>query len=91
MMWHGMALAHGALTDSSCGAPRSQEMVVALTNKVWLSNGVGGGNGYHPSWAGPHSLGRTVAAVGVDQAHKGGIFHLYRLCLDQSHHNTTFL
>ena len=79
MMWHGMALAHGALTDSNCGAPRSNEMVVALTNKVWLSNGVGGGNGFHPSWVGPHSLGRTVAAVGVDQAHKGGILHLYTL------------
>ena len=49
-------------------------MVVAITNKVWLSNGVGGGNGYHPDWAGPHSLGRTVAAVGVDQAHKGGSY-----------------
>ena len=76
MMWHGMALANGALKDPSCGAARSNEMVVAITNKVWLSNGVGGGNVYHPDWVGPHSLGRTVAAIGVDQAHKAGILYL---------------
>ena len=44
-------------------------MVVALTNKVWLNNGGGGGNGYHSNWLGPDSLGRTVATLGVDQAH----------------------
>ena len=43
-------------------------MVVALSNKVWLNNGGGGGNGYHSNWLGPDALGRTVAAIGVDQA-----------------------
>ena len=50
MMWHGMALAHDALTDTSvsCAAGHSNEMVVALVNKQWIKNGIGGGNAYHP-------------------------------------------
>jgi len=68
MMWHGMALIHDAITDTSCSAPHSNEMVIALANKQWIKNGLGGGNAYHPNWVGPDSLGRTVAAIGVDSA-----------------------
>ena len=43
-------------------------MVVALVNKQWLNNGLGGGNAYHQNWVGPDTLGRTVASIGVDNA-----------------------
>jgi len=68
MMWHGMALAHQAITDSRCTLPHSNEMVIGLVNKQWLNNGLGGGNAYHPNWVGPDMLGRTVASIGVDNA-----------------------
>ena len=32
----------------SCSVPHSNEMVIALANKQWIKNGVGGGNAYHP-------------------------------------------
>merc|ERR1712013_106913 len=70
MLWHGTALAHQALTDTvknSCAATTSNQMVIPIVNKQW-HNGVGGGGAYHPSWAGPGGFGRTVAAIGVDNA-----------------------
>jgi len=70
MLWHGTALAHQALTDTvknTCAATTSNQMVIPIVNKQW-HNGVGGGGAYHPSWVGPGGFGRTVAAIGVDNA-----------------------
>jgi len=70
MMWHGTALAQQALLnqDTGCTTPHSNELVVVISNKQWINNGVGGGNGYHPNWEGPDAYGRTVASIGIDQA-----------------------
>merc|ERR1711892_634857 len=70
MLWHGTALAHQSLTDTAkntCASSTSNQMVIPIVNKQW-HNGVGGGGAYHPSWAGPGGFGRTVAAIGVDNA-----------------------
>ena len=31
-----------------CSASHANEMVVAIVNKQWIKNGIGGGNAYHP-------------------------------------------
>merc|ERR1711915_370625 len=70
MLWHGTALAHQAMTDTvknSCAASTSNQMVIPIVNKQWQL-GTGGGGAYHTSWVGPGGFGRTVSAIGVDNA-----------------------
>jgi len=73
MLWHGMGLAQQALTDTSkntCAGSTSNQMVIPIVNKQW-QGGVGGGGAYHTNWVGPGGFGRTVAAIGVDNALMG--------------------
>lgn len=75
MMWHGMSLAHGAFKNTaqlSCAGKTSNEMVIPIVNKQWAF-GAGAGGAYQPAvWNGPDGgYGRTVAAIGVDNAVEG--------------------
>jgi len=72
MMWHGMSLAHGAFKNTaqlSCAGKTSNEMVIPIVNKQW-AQGDGAGGAYQAAvWNGPDGgYGRTVAAIGVDNA-----------------------